>query len=262
MMGELVILARSVCHPHSNRLVRHAASASALEIALQSGLACHVIYFGSASDQACLDYAGMGPTRLTAIERCADEVDLAELATLIAGSNWTSILVGSAFGERGMMPYRLALKLGVPLVSDVSDLSVNLADIHVLRQLSWGFQQHARYSGSAVIVIPSGAAEPRLPARAVAKRTPISTVPIAGRIKPCSESVLIRRSRISSMSLKQPTRENSGSSRLTSFLPSSEKQGTLLTGLNESEAAKRVFAWLVARGIGDGVQLKNDREQE
>jgi electron transfer flavoprotein beta subunit len=279
-MADVAVLLSIGQHPASGRPRRADLDARALELALVecTGARLHAIHAAASTDldasfdAALRDYLGMGPGRMTVLAGGAD-VESALLAHL--RSLRPDLILCGAAAERGegsgMLPYRLAEALGLPLVASVVSVALRGDTARVVQALPRGARRALRVSLPALLTVDRAAPPARMAAFGPARRAIVDVKVIdPAAIDPAGADgqagpVLQRQSDLPEGCIERPARARprrlrtmgagGASDRLRSIAAVRAGAGSRLQGLDPEQAAQAIWQFLQTEGLTDGMRV-------
>lgn len=165
-------------HPSSGRRVPAPTDAAALALALRLQRPLHALHYGDPLDVGLRTYLGQSLHTLHVIPGPADRDPAPALAQHLCQLRPALVLCGTAGAWDGMLPYRLAAALALPLVRNVRSLQPAGTGWLVERSAEFG---HTRLiqSPSALLACVGGAvaSPPTMATYAAMRRGQVITLP-------------------------------------------------------------------------------------
>jgi electron transfer flavoprotein beta subunit len=274
-MADVAVLLSIGQHPASGRARRADLDARALELALVQceGARLHAIHAaapsdaGTASEAALRDYLGMGLGRITVLTGGAD-VEAALLAHL--RSSRPHLILCGAVAERGegsgMLPYRLAEALGLPIVSNVVSVALRGETARIIQALPRGARKALRVSLPVVLTVDRAAPPARLAAFGPARRGAIDVAQVGARVAadphpaaPPGAADQAGPARLPDGCIERPARARprrlrtlgtgGASERLRGIASARAGSGSRLEGLDPEQAARAIWQFLQDEGL-------------
>ena len=125
---KIVSLISVGCHPKSGRARRAEQDGRAVELGLKlAGKSLTMLHTGNQDEQALRTYLGMGLESMTVISQTPSADVIPAMVDYLSQENPDIILTGvrAESGEgSGMTPYIIAEKLGIPLITNITDIGV------------------------------------------------------------------------------------------------------------------------------------------
>lgn len=240
MSGEVAVLLSAGRHPVSGRPCVARRDASALELVLRCTDLPLAVHAGLSNNPVLSDYLGMGLPRLTVLDSAQSEDDiLLPLVDLLAVRRPQIIVCGmqSEMGESsGMLPYLLAKKLGLPIISDVAAFEFEDSELRISQALAGGRRRRLAADLPVILTIGTAGPKPRQWTFAKARRGIIET--IAAEFAADAE----RLTWIEKEARQRPRKLRAGKQ-------DEKRQSAALTGLTPRQAAERLHDFLTERGI-------------
>lgn len=239
MSGEIAVLLSVARHAVSGRPCVARRDASALELALRCTDQPLAVHAGLASNPVLADYLGMGLRRLTVLDSAgaADDI-LQPLVDFLTVRSPRLIVCGmeSETGESsGMLPYLLAKRLGLPIVSDVAGFDMD-SEVRIFQALAGGRRRRLATDLPAILMIGNAGPKPRQWTFAKARRGVIDM--ISTRFEPDAE----RLGWTEKEARQRPRKLRAGKT-------DEKVHSAALTGLTPRQAAERLHDFLAERGV-------------
>lgn len=240
MPPDVVVLLSMARHPVSGRPCAARLDAAALELALRCVDRPLAVHAGDPANPVLGDYLGMGVSRLLVLDAPLPEDDILQpLVNLLADRKPGILLCGmqSESGESsGMLPYLLAKRLNMPLIANVASLAIEAGEVVVSQAVSGGRRRRLAVDLPVILTVGAAGPKPRQWAYAKARRGHIEA--IATAFLPDTE----RSGWIQKEARQRPRKLRAGTVAETA-------DGGALIGLSPRQAAERLHAFLVERGI-------------
>jgi len=246
-------------HPASGRAVRAELDARALELALGlgEGARIHAIHAGDPGELALRDYLGMGLAELTVL--AARDGDVADaLAAHLARLRPAVVLAGSR-AERGeasgMLPYRLAHRLGSQLIANAVSLTPLGAGARVIQALPRGGRRALQAALPLMLTVDRAAPAARMSAYGAARLGRIRAIAVesiegvAGTVPAVPADWRERPARVRPRRLRTMV-QGSASERLRSIQPV-HASGARLLDLDPPQAARAIWQYLLDEGLAE-----------
>lgn len=235
---RVAVLVSAGRHPASGRPRRAECDARAVELALRIAPADRIDLLHAGSDDPVLrDYLGMGTGRLVVLAPPPDSDPVPVLAGWLKRRGIDLVLAGT-HGEgapgTGMLPYRLAHSLGMPIVANAASLRLEGNRAEVMRAQPEGLQLLAM-TFPAMITVGAAGPAPRQSAFGRARRgiVDVHAVPPED-VAPCTIEGELRPAR---------PRPLAGSANV------SRSGRSLHVPASPEEAADTIRAFVAARGL-------------
>ncbi|KAA5614201.1 electron transfer flavoprotein subunit beta [Rhodovastum atsumiense] len=181
--GTATVLLSAGRHPVSGRAAAVAVEAQATRLARMLGATVSGLHAG-AEDAALREHLGMGLDRIDVPKVAAEADPLPVLASWLRAEAPALILAGRrglGGADAGLLPYRLAQALGLPLVADVAALRLlPSGDLLATQALPRGARRDVRVRLPAVVTVHPAAPAPWPFAYARARRGRCVPLPSPG----------------------------------------------------------------------------------
>lgn len=216
----------------------------ALEVARNAGAQITVFHAGDPGEPALADYLAYSAAPLEVIPVSRDADILPALEERLQGFHL--ILTGSRTegGEAsGMLPYRLAKRLGLPIVAQALDLAVAEGQAEITQFLPKGQRRRVTVRLPAVIAVhPMAPLTPRyshlrrVSGQLVTLPPPAATeaAPTGWRTEPAAKKPVVLKA----------MEKKSGHARMASAIASESKGGVIVTDGTPAEKAQAILAYL------------------
>lgn len=167
-------------HPLSLRARRAEQDAQALELASKIGQASGLHAGTQAAQEKLRPYLGMSLAESISLLEISEDADpVLALAAHFKQTQFDVILTGTRaeLGESsGMLPYLLADTLGIPVINQVCEVSVNGHELSVTQALPRGARRAITVSLPCILIVDSAAPAARQTAFGPAKRGTIDII--------------------------------------------------------------------------------------
>ncbi len=236
-------------HPASGRPRRADLDARALEMALaQPEAAVEALHVGEPGEPALRDYLGMGLARLTVLAAPPQSDALLVLQAYLAGRQPPDLILAGTRAEAGecsgLLPYRLAEALGLPLVAGAAAIEQEADRVKVIQARPRGARRRMRLTLPALVTVGPAGDPARQVSFARARRGDIQVEPVEVSDEESSRDWTWQPARPRPKRMKS-IQGAGAAARLAAASGTANQGGRLLEGLSADQAAEAVYQALL-----------------
>lgn len=249
---RLAVLISGARHPLTQRPQRSDRDARALELALrQDHQEMTVIHAGSASEPFLPLYLGMGVPFIEVVP-CPDTHDPFDALLFRLAALQPDIILCGALGSKpssqGLLPYRLAHHLNLPIAEQIAEIAASDNGIDLIQAEQGGRRRRLRTSRSLIVTVGSAGPPPRLSAFAKRRDGHVVTLTQPVETRAFKQSIDFRPGkRPSSAARLQWTARPED--RLAAVTGAGSRRDTTVKATTPDEAAAFLLDWLAERGL-------------
>jgi electron transfer flavoprotein beta subunit len=255
---EVAVLLSVGRHPASGRALRADLDGRALELALGlDGIAhVHAIHAGDPAEPALRDYLGMGIAELTVLK--APDGDVADALAEYLEQLRPDVLLCGSRAERGessgMLPYRLAHRLGSHLVVNAVSIAPDGDAARVIQALPRGGRRALRVALPLTLTVDRAAPAARMSAYGPARRGRIREIPVesirsgAGAAPSLPPDWRERPARVRPRRLRTLA-QGTAAERLRGAQAIRAGTGARVVGADAGQAARAIWQYLLDEGL-------------